>query len=481
MINHLASQSNKTDGSHTATTADGLSVAAPKILEARGLDLELIASLGWRSSKKPINGSETIEIPYFIEGAEVNTKTRTIAGEKEFRQVKDGRKCFYNQDAIRAWQESGEPLLICEGEMDCIAALQSGYIAVSVPDGAPAKSLTDTTLKYSYLDDFPPKGLVIICADGDDAGANLLHDLSVRIGKHRCKWVKYPKGCKDLNEVLVKYGARGIEETIKRASWMDLDGIYRMNELPPMASPEYKPCGVIPINIRKGDFSVWTGVPSHGKSTFTNFLSSVFAKSGWNMAVASFEQEPQTQHRASLRALLRDTGNADDVINNRYTFIVPNINSDEDATLGWLLEKMAACVTRHEVDMIIIDPWNEIEHSFDRREMSQTDYTGFAIKQLKKFAKRYKVHIAVVAHPAKMQRNKDGEYPVPSLYDIADSAHWANKADLGVIIHRQGNQNLVRVQKSRYHEDIGIPDDYYVDYHPQTKQFTAAEAVYSHG
>jgi twinkle protein len=481
MTNHSALQSQQTDGLPTATIADTLSEVAQKILGARGLNLELIMSLGWRSSKRPINGSETIEIPYYVDGAEVNTKTRTISGDKEFRQVKDGRKCFYNQDAIKDWQASDEPLLICEGEMDCIAALQSGYIAVSVPDGAPAKSLTDTTLKYSYLDDFPPKGVVIICADGDDAGANLLHDLSIRLGKHRCKWVKYPKHCKDLNEVLIRYGVKGIDETIKRATWMDLDGIYRMSELPPIAKPEFKGCGVIPINIRKSDFSVWTGIPSHGKSTFTNFLSSVFASEGWNIAVASFEQEPQTQHRAALRALLRDTNEADRIIDSRYTFVVPNINSDEDANLGWLLEKMAAAVTRNEVDMIIIDPWNEIEHSFDRREMSQTDYTGFAIKQLKKFARRYKVHIAVVAHPAKMQRNKDGEYPIPSLYDIADSAHWANKADLGVIIHRKGDQNLVRVQKSRYHEDIGIPDDYYVDYHPQTKQFTEATAIFSHG
>jgi twinkle protein len=111
--------------------------------------------------------------------------------------------------------------------------------------------------------------------------------------------------------------------------------------------------------------------------------------------------------------------------------------------------------------------------------MSQTDYTGFAIKQIKKFARRYNVHVAVVAHPAKLQRNKEGEYPIPTLYDVADSAHWANKADLGVIVHRQENNTLVRVQKSRYHKDIGLPDDYILDYDTETMRFSKAGAFYS--
>jgi twinkle protein len=201
---------------------------------------------------------------------------------------------------------------------------------------------------------------------------------------------------------------------------------------------------------------------------------------------------PQNQHRYALRTLFcdmaaskanhEDISNADRWINERYSLIVPDIDSDEDASLGWLLEKMAAAVMRHCVDVFIIDPWNEVEHSFDRREMSQTDYTGFAIKQLKKFARRYNVHVAVVAHPAKMQRSRDsGEYPVPTLYDIADSAHWANKADLGVIVHRQENNTLVRVQKSRYHKDIGLPDDYLLDYDTETMRFSKAGAFYSQG
>jgi len=132
--------------------------------------------------------------------------------------------------------------------------------------------------------------------------------------------------------------------------------------------------------------------------------------------------------------------------------------------------------------LYIIDPWNEMEH-VKPKDMTQTEYTGFAIRQLKKFATKYEVHVMVVAHPAKLQRGRqDGKYPVPSLYDIADSAHWANKPDLGIIVHKQNpedNLTTVIVQKSRYRDEIGIPGEYELMFDANTKYFSKAGANYS--
>ena len=110
--------------------------------------------------------------------------------------------------------------------------------------------------------------------------------------------------------------------------------------------------------------------------------------------------------------------------------------------------------------MLVVDPWNEMDH-VRPENMSLTEYTGFAIKQLKRFAQRYRVHLIVVAHPAKMMRGKNGTYPVPSLYDIADSAHWSNKPDVGIIVHRYDMRTpntLLRIAKVRY-RSVGRPGD----------------------
>tara|TARA_R100000697_G_C5314902_1_gene161880 strand:- start:179 stop:469 length:291 start_codon:yes stop_codon:yes gene_type:complete len=51
----------------------------------------------------------------------------------------------------------------------------------------------------------------------------------------------------------------------------------------------------------------------------------------------------------------------------------------------------------------------------------------------------------MVAHPAKMQRQSDGSYPPPSLYDVSGSAHWNNMADVGLVVHRDFDLDHTRV------------------------------------
>jgi len=503
------SPSQQTDTSTTATTVasvvpkaqptqtpQGLTEEAQAILEDRGINLEIAASLGVRGGRKSSNGDVTIEMPYFVNGKEVNCKTRTIKGEKKFYQKKDGQKVFYNHRHIEVWQKSAnDDLLICEGEMDAIIAMQTGFLAVSVPDGAPAERIAEEySVKYSYLDGFPKTGTVIICADNDDAGANLLQDLADRLGRHRCKWIQYPKGrvknedgterpIKDLNDVFMVYGEKGVLETIKRAKFFKVDGVFRMSELPP--SPAHEPFAteIAPINLRTCELSVWLGPAGHGKSTLTNFLSMSAAKIGWPVGVASFEQNPQTEHKDALRTLYMEKRpqfatpdeieQADRFIDQNFSFIVPDEDADEEADLTWLLNKMAASVAQFGTKLFIIDPWNELDHQFDRRNMNDTQYTGFAVKQLKKFARRYRVHVAVVIHPSKIKsQGRDDSRRMPNLGDAADSAHWENKPDLGSIIFRKNGLLLWRVAKTRYAEEdkIGPLGDYWLDFDPLTKK-----------
>jgi twinkle protein len=489
-----ASQSRLTDqtSDSTATTADFLGVLSPKsaeILEARGIDLELAARLGWRSSSM-ITSGECIEIPYFIGEEHVNSKFRTLEGEKRFVQQKDAVKCFYNQNCIDDWQNSpNSRLIITEGEMDCLIALQCGFFAISVPDGAPSSRVGADSIKYSYLDGFPSNGEIVICSDGDKPGANLLHDLSLRLGKHRCLWVKYPSGCKDLNDVFLLGGRELVIETIASAEWVEVSGVYKMSDLAPLPPQEFHKLQCIPINIRKADFSVVTGIPSHGKTTFVNFIAFDIVKhSNWRIAFASFEQTPQTHHRHNLRTLILgmrpklaepdELAHADKWIDDKFRFIVPNI--DDEVTLGWLLEKMAVACIRHGVDMFVVDPWNEMEH--DRGPMTQTEYTGLAIRQLKKFARKYNVHMMIIAHPSKMKRKDKYNDGIPTLYDIADSAHWSNKPDLGIVVHRpKEGESLIRVQKSRDDYFIGQAGDYTLTYNKELKTFVGADALFSFG
>ena len=85
------------------------------------------------------------------------------------------------------------------------------------------------------------------------------------------------------------------------------------------------------------------------------------------------------------------------------------------------------------------------------------------------------VHVMVIAHPAKMRKDKDGVYPVPSAYDISDSCHWYNKPEQVLVIHRQEDGNtLARVAKSRYHNKLGKPADVELEFNDYNYRYSKA-------
>ena len=94
---------------------------------------------------------------------------------------------------------------------------------------------------------------------------------------------------------------------------------------------------------------------------------------------------------------------------------------------------MEAAHLQHEVQLIVIDPFNEVEHKRNRDE-SETEYVGRFIRTIKRFCHRTGCAVWLVAHPRKP--HTDGVPRSPSLYDLAGSANFANKADYGLVVHR---------------------------------------------
>lgn len=500
------SQSSQTEPSGSATTAAGRAGSAILLpfgpshieaLEARGLDPELLVKLGVGASEKL--AGDCIGIPFFDNGVRVATKYRTLTGEKRFTQDAGGRQILWNLDCLRDDTLSTEPVIVTEGELDAMSAIQAGFVrTVSVPGGAPAQRVEGQGAKYGFLEEatalLKDCKEIILAVDSDGPGLNLQHDLAVRLGKHRCKWVKYPQGCKDLNDALRIYGVRGVQETIRRAQWMKVEGVYRLSELPPVEQPKAHDIGIVGLwehyRIRRGDFAVITGLPGHGKSSFVNEICCKMAeKYNWGTVFASFEQSPQVDHRRALRtyhaqkreiAMTDDeTRAADHWIDQHFAFVVPS--EDEDPTLAWLLEKVAAAIIRFNCQIVVLDPFNEMSNEDRPEGMTMTEYVGFAIKQFKKLAKKYQVHFILVAHPAKMQRGKDGTYPIPSLWDIADSAQFSNKADVGVVVHRENiltsSETTIRVVKSRYFNQIGKPGEITGIWDDTRTRYTITEKV----
>ena len=154
---------------------------------------------------------DAIQFPYFRDGDVVNIKYRDA--NKNFRQVKDAEKILYKIDDI----EDKSEIIITEGEIDALSFEEAGFVnGVSVPDGAPPPKSNNFSNKFDYLEPvfeiFSNAQKVIIATDNDAAGIQLSDELARRIGREKCWTVIYPEGCKDANDVLVKFGKEELKK-----------------------------------------------------------------------------------------------------------------------------------------------------------------------------------------------------------------------------------------------------------------------------
>jgi twinkle protein len=419
-----------------------------------------------------------IRFPFFRNGEVVNIKSRDK--DKNFRMETGAERVLYGMDDCNGH----ETLIIVEGEIDKLSVEVAGFVnCVSVPDGAPSPKSKDYTSKFSFLENCEEflAGFkrVILAVDSDAPGQKLEEELARRIGAERCARVEWPIGCKDANEVLITQGKEVLQERLVSARPYPVSGIFevadfatsidRMYEkgLPPGAKPGWPSLNHL-ITFQPGQWTVVTGIPGHGKSELLDaILVNLAAAYGWTFAIFSPENQPLELHFQKLaekyvckpffgpqRMTRHELDAAKSWISERFTFVLPEADG---LSVDNVLNLARVAVRRKGVQGVILDPWNELDHARPP-SLSETEYISASLTKIRRFARENGVHVWLVAHPAKLRKEKNdrGEmvYPVPTPYDISGSAHWRNKADNALTVYREviNESNLVQVhvQKVRF-------------------------------
>lgn len=438
-----------------------------------------------------------IAFPYFRQGELINVKYRDA--EKNFRLEVGAERLFYGLDDI-----DEDQTIIVEGELDKLSLEVAGFKnCISVPDGAPCVKSSNYSSKFEFLkndeDVIQSVKTWVIAVDSDEAGQRLDFELSRRLGRENCKRVSWPKDCKDANEVLVKLGSDALADCIKAAEFYPIKGAFEVNDLSSKVYNLFEKGWEKGVStgwwsldglytVRPGEFTVVTGIPGSGKSNWVDCLSINLAKNhGWAFAVFSPENQPLEDHAARLiekyahvpffdgptrRMSEQDLTSSMQWMNDKIFWLLHE--DDTEWTIDNILESAKELVYRKGVNGLIIDPWNEVEHP-NYNGMSETQYISSVLKHVRQFARHHAVHVWVIAHPQKLYKDKDGNYPVPTPYDISGSAHWRNKADNCITIWRNYDQAKkhevdVHVQKIRFRQigQVGIAE---LIYEPPTATY----------
>lgn len=494
---------------------------AQKALQSRGIDPETVVRLGIYTGRTVTNGKgessviaddtgNIVVFPFIERGMSVAEKYR--ASGKKFWQRQGGRRTFWNSDVLDDPALDHYPLVITEGEIDALTAIDCGFpLTVSVPDGAPAvrdgedpEELEDVDPdrerdgKFEFVwnnrDRIKRIARFILAVDNDAPGRRLAAELKRRLSASRCMFVTYPEGCKDLNDVLRQYGRDAVTKCLNEAKPYPVKGLYRLSDYPDVGEPRTYSTGWADIDevlkLWLGELLVVTGIPGHGKSTWVlNLCANLARMHGWVCGVASFEIPTVPALRYKLRLAITGYGKdkwhrqlieeADGFIQQHFVFIDddPTGGGDEDLTLEWLLERAADAVLRDGIKVLVIDPWNEVEHARPKNE-SETQYVNRALRMIRRFALRYDVLAIVVVHPTK-DVGKDGNSRVPTLYDCEGSAAWFNKPDHGVVIDVPNpvqNETVVWVKKARFSWS-GRKGDVTLEYIPETEGYRGMGSV----
>lgn len=211
--------------------------------------------------------------------------------------------------------------------------------------------------------------------------------MSRRLGPEKCWRVTWPDGCKDANDVLVKYSTTRLVQLIQEAKPVPIEGIFTVDDISRDIDMLYRDGlqgGVSTkwtvvdnyYTVRPGEVTVITGIPSHGKSSWqTALMVNIAISEGWRFGVFSPENQPLQRYAAHIASLfhgkpfregITDRMSVDDLetakvwMNEQFTFILP---PDDQLSMDAILSKAKVCVSRYGINGLVIDPWNEIDHS----------------------------------------------------------------------------------------------------------------------
>ena len=411
---------------------------------------------------------DNIVFPFYENGSVVFEKFRRPykqkTGEKKQKEwrVPNTKSILFGMDAC----VFSKPLIITEGQIDAMSLYESGIRnVVSVPSGCEDFSWIEHC--WEWLEHFKS---IIFFGDEDEPGRKMVREAAHRLDESRCLFVEnYPYRpntttvCKDANEILYFYGGMKLVQMVEEAREAPIRGLINLGDVVPSAADDTERIMTnVPAldrairGLRMGAVTVWSGKAGEGKSTMSGLLALQAIEQGYNVCVYSGElttQEYQTwidfqcagsefigyrkkKDGEVIPTLGYDVQKSISAYYNHRLWLYDNqeiFDEDESSTI---LRLFTAAYRRYDCRLFVVDNLMMALADSDDELRDQKRF----VNKLKKFARKYNVHVMVVAHPRKTKKEEKLDNQ-----DIAGSMAVGALADATLIMERPN----IRVVKNR--------------------------------
>ena len=405
-------------------------------------------------------------------------------GEDVYHKFRKPRKPLPEDKGRKEWQESGtksilynmdnvvfnQPLIICEGEIDCAALYEAGLTnVVSVPGGCDNNEWI--TNCFDWLEKFHT---IILFGDNDPPGRRAVENWTKKLGEYRVLIVKdYPEipdtnptqYCKDANEILYRFGESTLIEMVESADDIKTKGLIRVADITPVDPTKIPRIKTnIPSlddaigGLAEGCVTVFTGKSGNGKSTLSGLILLNAIEQGYTCVAYSGELSAGLfQEWILAQAAGSDwLGLKWDPIRARnIPFVAPDV---QQRILDWLGDRLLLYDNNEQfVDLkqtdAIINVFTQAARKYNAKLFlidnmmtsvadSEDEWRAQAIfiNSIKKFATHYQAHVMLVAHPRKTKVGsditKDDISGTSSIMNLCDNAIVIKRPDLEVIKSR---------------------------------------------
>lgn len=214
---------------------------------------------------------------------------------------------------------------------------------------------------------------------------------------------------------------------------------------------------------KKGELTLLTGIGNYGKSSFKRWYQ-VMRCVLYEEKFASFspEDNPAEEYYHDLVEILLGCDctpsnptrpsrelyeRAYDYICRHFFYVFPK---DSAPTPTYIKEVFLELIIKENVDGCDIDPFNQMTNNY-QGFAGRDKYLEWVLTDFSRFAILNNIYFWIIAHPIKLIKAVDGNYPCPDVFDIADGSMWNNKLDCILVYHRPFAQTKPQDPTCEFH------------------------------
>ncbi|MGZ3773000.1 MAG: bifunctional DNA primase/helicase [Pseudobdellovibrionaceae bacterium] len=362
-------------------------------------------------------------------------------------------------------------LILTEGEIDCMSIYQETSVpAVSLPNGS-------RSLPPEVIEQLERFDTIILWLDDDDEGQKGAESFADKLGRGRCKNILTKRGelngPKDANEALMM--GVDLNELLASAERFPHEQIVTIGELKDEIFREVvnpKATNGIPwdslpglTNIlkghRRGEMTVWTGLPGTGKSTILAQTSLDIAKRGETSLWGSFEIK---NTRLAKTMLYQNSGVELHKVPHEFDKHFKNLEKLPIYFMRYfgstktedILDVMEYAAYALDVKNFYLDNLQFMTAKKGGHGTSKFAVQDDALYEIRQFSTKRQVHTSVVIHVGKSE-----DYGEIDPSNLSGTAKAYQECDNMILIQKAKEYRYLDVRKNRYDGDLGkIPYQY---------------------